>query len=420
MALDEFLASLEAVRQRAQEAFAQVADEAALEVSRIDLLGAKSGRLRAVQKEMGGVDKADKPVAGKRFNEVKTFVETAHSQAIEKLAEAKDLEQKRLAVDATQGGHAKSPGLSDVAKFDPTLPGKPVRLGHLHPITQTIRSMKEIMGRLGFSAVEGPEVEDDWHNFEALNIPRTHPARDPLDNFYLATSLSSTRGLSSSRALSSTRGKDDPSTENSTIHQPMLLRSQTSTVQIRVMESCVAAAQKAASDAGFAEGKGPPPVRIISLGRVYRPDTADATHYPMFHQIEGLLIDQGVTMADLKSILRLFYQSYFRSDSQFEAKGQFESKGQSTAEEVHVRFRTSFFPFTEPSVEVDMNWQSGWMEMGGAGMVDPNVLSAVGYDPEEVTGFAFGLGVERICMRQHGITDIRDLYQNDIRFLQQF
>jgi phenylalanyl-tRNA synthetase alpha chain len=143
-------------------------------------------------------------------------------------------------------------------------------------------------------------------------------------------------------------------------------------------------------------------VRIISLGRVYRPDTADATHYPMFHQIEGLLIDRGVTMADLKSVLRLFCQSYFGKD------------------EVHIRFRPSFFPFTEPSVEVDMNWQGGWMEMGGAGMVDPNVLRAVGYDPEEVTGFAFGLGVERVCMRQHGITDIRALYENDVRFLSQF
>ena len=220
------------------------------------------------------------------------------------------------------------------------------------------------MGRLGFTAVEGPEIEDDWHNFEALNIPLSHPARDPLDNFYLSVA-------------GAAAATDDES--------PLLLRSQTSTVQIRVME------------------KTPPPVRIISLGRVYRPDTADATHYPMFHQIEGLLVDKGVTMADLKSVLRLFCQSYFAS-----------------SDEVHVRFRTSFFPFTEPSVEVDMSWQGGWMEMGGAGMVDPNVLRAVGYDPEEVTGFAFGLGVERICMRQHGISDIRDLYANDVRFLEQF
>ncbi len=159
----------------------------------------------------------------------------------------------------------------------------------------------------------------------------------------------------------------------------LLLRSQTSTVQIRVME------------------KTRPPVRIISLGRVYRPDTADATHYPMFHQIEGLLVDRHVTMADLKSMLRLFARSAF-------------------ADDVHIRFRPSFFPFTEPSVEVDMSWQGGWIEMGGAGMVDPNVLRAVGYDPEEFTGFAFGLGIERICARRHGITDIREFYKNDVRF----
>ena len=171
---------------------------------------------------------------------------------------------------------------------------------------------------------------------------------------------------------------------------PLLLRSQTSTVQIRVMENT------------------PPPVRIISLGRVYRPDTADATHYPMFHQIEGLLVDRHVTMADLKSVLRLFARSFLGGD-------------------VHIRFRPSFFPFTEPSVEVDMSWHDThdggairWIEMGGAGMVDPNVLRAVGYDPEEVTGFAFGLGVERVCARRHGVTDIREFYRNDVRFLHQF
>ncbi len=348
MALDEFLASLDRVAGQAQAAFAAAADSGAIEAARIELLGAKGGRLRAIQKGLGKVDKADKPAAGKRFNEVKRLVEAA-------LAEA---QQRLESVPETVAGEA----------FDPTLPGKPLRLGKLHPITQTIRAMKEIMGRLGFSAVEGPEIEDDWHNFEALNIPLTHPARNPLENFYLSHRSG---GEAASAAA------------------PLLLRSQTSTVQIRVMENTT------------------PPVRIISLGRVYRPDTADATHYPMFHQIEGLLVDRGVTMADLKSVLRLFYQSYFGGD------------------DVHVRFRTSFFPFTEPSVEVDMNWHhsdgtSSWMEMGGAGMVDPNVLREVGYDPEEVTGFAFGLGVERICMRQHGITDIRSLYQNDVRFLEQF
>jgi phenylalanyl-tRNA synthetase alpha chain len=346
MAIAEFLAELDALEGAARTAFGAAGDAAALEVARIEYLGAKAGRVKDAQQGLGKVDKADKPAAGKRFNEVKQAVEAAFTAAQEALA-----------------SKAKP---QSVAAFDPTLPGKPVRMGRLHPITQTIAEMKDIMGQLGFSAVEGPEIEDEWHNFEALNIPRSHPARDPLDNFFLSTAAAGGVGDS-----------------------PRLLRSQTSTVQIRVMEST------------------PPPVRIVSLGRVYRPDSADATHYPMFHQIEGLLVDRGVTMADLKSVLRLFCKSFFGG------------------EEVHIRFRPSFFPFTEPSVEVDMSWRNaageeGWLEMGGAGMVDPNVLRAVGYDPEEVTGFAFGLGVERVCMRQHKITDIRALYENDVRFLQQF
>lgn len=358
MALADFVADLDALQAAAQAAFAAVSDAAALEAARIEFTGAKAGRLKAAQQGLGSVDKSDKPAAGKRFNEAKQVIEAALGAAQERLA-----------------GSAK-PQAAGSAAFDVTLPGRARRLGHLHPVTQTIADMKDIMGRLGFTAVEGPEIEDEWHNFEALNIPRTHPARDPLDNFYLATAMQPRPSL-----VGATGANEGA--------KPFLLRSQTSTVQIRVMEST------------------PPPVRIISLGRVYRPDTADATHYPMFHQVEGLLVDRGVTMADLKSVLRLFCQSYFGKD------------------EVHIRFRPSFFPFTEPSVEVDMNWRNaegkcGWMEMGGAGMVDPNVLRAVGYDPEEVTGFAFGLGVERVCMRQHGITDIRALYENDVRFLSQF
>jgi phenylalanyl-tRNA synthetase alpha chain len=240
---------------------------------------------------------------------------------------------------------------------DTTLPGCTVRVGRLHPITQTIEELKDIMGRLGFSVADGPEIEDEWHNFEALNIPPEHPARDPLENFYLAAAQGTTETL--------------------------LLRSQTSTVQIRVME------------------RTPPPVRIISLGRVYRPDTADATHFPMFHQMEGLLVDRHVTMADLKSVLRLFASSYLGAD-------------------VHIRFRPSFFPFTEPSVEADFQWNGAWIEFGGAGMVDPHVLTAVGYDPEQVSGFAFGLGIERLCARRHNITDIREFFKNDVRFLRQF
>ena len=339
MACDEFLAELDGLAGEARAAFKAAGDADALEAARIEFLGAKSGRLKAVQKGLGKIGKADKPAAGKRFNEVKRLLEAALEGAAARLAGA--------------GGPSR-----DARQLDPTVPGIRPTLGHLHPISRTIEQMKDIMGRLGFTVAEGPEVEDRWHNFEALNIPPEHPARDPLDNFYLATA-------------------------EKTAGDGFLLRSQTSTVQIRVME------------------KTPPPVRVISLGRVYRPDTPDPTHFPMFQQIEGLLVDRRVTMADLKSVLRLFGMSYFHGD-------------------VHIRFRPSFFPFTEPSVEIDMSWEGGWIEMGGAGMVDPNVLEAVGYDPEEVTGFAFGLGVERICMRQHGITDIRELYRNDVRFLHQF
>jgi len=333
VALAEYLAELDQFARDASAAFAAARDATALEAARIQFLGAKSGRIKAVQKGLGQVDRADKPAAGKRFNEVKQQVEASYESAVTRLS-------------TRQGPAVEGP------RFDPTVPGRRPRLGHLHPITQTMEEMKDIMGRLGFTVADGPEVEDPWHNFEALNIPPEHPARDPLANFYLATAGA-------------------------------LLRSQTSTVQIRVME------------------KTRPPVRIIAVGRVYRPDTADATHYPMFHQIEGLLVDRQVTMADLKSLLRLFARSFF-------------------AEDVHIRFRPSFFPFTEPSVEVDMSWEGRWIEMGGAGMVDPNVLRAVGYDPEEVSGLAFGLGIERVCARRHGVTDIREFYKNDVRFLEQF
>jgi phenylalanyl-tRNA synthetase alpha chain len=348
MALAEFIAELDSLQAAAAAAFDGAADAEALETARVEFLGAKSGRLKDAQKGLGAVAGPDKPAAGKRFNEAKTAIEAAFTAAQARLSELK----------AT--GKAGP-------MFDRTLPGVRPRVGHLHPLTQTIEELKDIMGRLGFSVASGPEIEDEWHNFEALNIPAAHPARDPLENFYLATATK-TAGSKSS---------------------PLLLRSQTSTVQIRVMEKCK------------------PPVRIISLGRVYRPDTADATHYPMFHQIEGLLIDTHVTMADLKSVLRLFASSFLGGD-------------------VHIRFRPSFFPFTEPSVEVDMQWDdpktgaTRWIEMGGAGMVDPHVLKSVGYDPEKVSGFAFGLGVERVCARRHGVTDIREFYRNDVRFLEQF
>ncbi|NCX99120.1 MAG: phenylalanine--tRNA ligase subunit alpha [Planctomycetia bacterium] len=334
--LDTFLAELERLRSDAATALAAATDDAAVEAARIEFAGARSGRLKAVQKALGGIPVADKPAAGRHFNDTKA--------AVAALLEAA---QARLG-----GSGGPEPGDA----VDVTLPGDAIPLGHVHPITQTIRQVQEIMGQLGFESVDGPEVEDQWHNFEALAISPEHPARDPLDNFYLAVA----------------RAAD-----------PLLLRSQTSTVQIRVMESRE------------------PPLRIVSLGRVYRPDTADATHYPMFHQVEGLLVEPGTTMAHLKSVLRLFASRFLGGD-------------------VHVRFRPSFFPFTEPSVEVDMEWGGRWIEMGGAGMVDPAVLAAVGYDPDAVTGFAFGLGVERIAARRYGVEDIRDFYKNDVRFLRQF
>ena len=339
MAISEFLAELDELVASSTEKFETAANGDLLEAARVEFIGARSGLLRQTQQGLGRIDKSDKPAAGKRFNEVKQLIESAFETARARL----------------EAGIATA---EDEEYFDPSVPGVLSQLGHMHPITQTIEELKDIMGRLGFSVADGPEIEDEWHNFDALNIPRSHPARDPLDNFYLAVG------------------------ERANDHT-MLMRSQTSTVQIRVME------------------QSPPPVRVISLGRVYRPDTPDATHLPMFHQIEGLLIDRQVTMADLKSVLRLFASSYL-------------------GEDVHIRFRPSFFPFTEPSVEVDMSWHDNWIEMGGAGMVDPAVLTAVGYDPEEVTGFAFGLGIERLCARRHGIDDIREIYRNDVRFLHQF
>ena len=309
----------------------------AIEQVRIEFLGKKQGRLKDLQGLLGKVSAEDRPVVGKQFNEVKDRVTAA-------LEARKDSLGGPVAVAAPE--------------FDVTLPGTPWRVGRRHPISQTIEEFQEIMSRLGFDAVDGPEIEDEFHNFEALNIPLDHPARDPLDNFYLAAANASAGG-------------------------PLLLRSQTSTVQIRIMQQTQ------------------PPVRIVSIGRVYRPDLPDRTHSCMFHQMEGLMIDTNVTMADLKTVLRLFATAYL-------------------GEDVEIRFRPSFFPFTEPSVEVDMRWGDRWLEVGGAGMVDPNVLKAVGYDPEAVSGFAFGLGVERFAMRRYAVDDLRNFFENDVRFLRQF
>jgi phenylalanyl-tRNA synthetase alpha chain len=325
------LAELDELESSGRSAFAGADSPAAVEAARIEFLGQKQGRVKAAQERLKSLVPEAKRAYGQRFNAVKSALELAHESAKARV--------ERPSVVA--GG------------LDVTLPGLRPKLGHRHPLTQTADELIDLFGRFGFAVARGPEVEDVRHNFDALNIPPVHPARDPRDNFYISDGT--------------------------------MLRSQTSTVQIRVMEGQ------------------PPPVRVIAIGRVYRPDVVDATHSFMFHQVEGLMVDRGVTMADLKTVLRLFARSYL-------------------GEDVQIRFRPSFFPFTEPSVEVDMLWHGGdrWVEMGGAGMVDPNVFRAVGYDPDEVTGFAFGLGIERLCMRRHGIDDIRLLYQNDARFLAQF
>lgn len=315
------------------EAARNVAD---LEQVRILFLGKSKGRLKDLQSELGKATPAERPAIGQAFNDMKLRVTQLFDTRVEVLSRPE----------------------SQPRDFDVTLPGNLPKLGREHPITQTIEEFKEIIGRFGFTVDDGPELEDEYHNFDALNIPKDHPARDPLDNFYLA-------------AAKTANG------------QPILLRSQTSTVQIRVME------------------RTRPPVRIVSVGRVYRPDEIDRTHHQMFHQMEGLMVGEGVTMATLKSVLKMFAAAYL-------------------GEDVEIRFRPSFFPFTEPSVEVDVRWRDGWLELGGAGMVDPQVLENVGYDPEKITGFAFGLGIARFCMLRHGIDDIRLFYENDLRFLKQF
>jgi phenylalanyl-tRNA synthetase alpha chain len=332
------LDELERLERDGIAALAGAADADALEKWRIEYLGAK-GRLRACMSRLKDVPKDEKPAVGKKLNEVKAALESAFEARMQA---------------ASAGARVAGPVI------DVTEPGLEMRSGRRHVLSRTIDEIADVFGRMGFAVAEGPEVEDEWHNFTALNIHPGHPARDPMDNFYL-------------------RAVDEKSMR--------MLRSQTSTIQIRTME------------------KRRPPLRVVAIGRVYRPDTHDATHFSMFHQIEGLYVDRNVTIVDLKTTLFQFARAYF-------------------GEKAEVRMRPSFFPFTEPSAEVDMKmkvrgeWQ--WVELGGCGMVDPNVFQAVGYDSEEWTGFAFGLGVERIAMRKYGISDIRMLFENDARFLRQF
>ena len=312
----------------------KVADLAGLEDFRIKYLGRK-GLVTQLLSQIGKLPRDQKPKAGQLANKIKKDVTGAFEQLKQDL----------------QSRQQKPKELIDV-----TLPGIRINIGKPHVITQTLNELLEIFGRMGFDVAYGPEVEDEWHNFIALNIGPEHPARDPSDNFYI----------------------DDN----------MLLRSQTSTIQIRVME------------------RTKPPIRIVAPGRVYRPDTVDATHMYMFHQLEALVVDEGVSMVDMKTAIEQFIHTFFGPD-------------------VKWRFRPSFFPFTEPSAEVDLlmkdkTGKEDWVEMGGCGMVDPNVFDAVGIDSEKYTGWAFGFGIERLAMRKYGITDIRLLFENDLRFLRQF
>lgn len=336
--------ALEAIRAKALEQLEKAGDLKALEEARIQLLG-KKGELTAILKMMGKLSPEERPVMGQMANEVRA--------AIEEKLEARTAELKaKLAEMKLQS-----------ETLDVTLPGTVIRQGHRHPLNLVLDEIKEIFLGLGFDVVSGPEVELDYYNFEALNLPKDHPARDTQDTFYI--------------------------TEN------VLLRTQTSPVQIRTME------------------KRRPPIRIIAPGRVYRSDAVDATHSPIFHQIEGLVVDEGITMADLKGCLETVIKRLYGEDSV-------------------VRFRPHHFPFTEPSAEVDVQCFAchgkgcrickgeGWIEILGCGMVHPKVLSGCGLDPEKYSGFAFGIGLERIVMRRFAVDDMRLFYENDTRFLEQF
>ncbi len=332
------------IENSALSALSEVENSAQLDELRVRFLG-KKGELTALLKQMGSLSPEERPKMGQLVNEVRAKLEDGISKKGDELKTA-----------------AMAKKLKDEA-IDVTLPGKVNKLGHKHPLTLVLDDIKQMFLGMGFDIVKGPEVETDYYNFEALNIPKDHPARDTQDTFYI--------------------------TEN------ILLRTQTSPVQIRTME------------------KLKPPIRIISPGRVYRSDAVDATHSPVFHQIEGLVVDKGVTMADLKGTLELFAKKLYGEDSK-------------------VRFRPHHFPFTEPSAEVDVmcfNCQGkgcslckgeGWIEILGAGMVHPKVLSICGIDPEEYSGFAFGMGLERLVMRRYQIDDMRMFFENDIKFLNQF
>ena len=329
-------AQLEAIEKKAFEELTAAQDLKDLDAVRVKYLG-KKGELTAILKQMGKLSAEERPVIGQLANQVRAQIEERLEETKTNL-EAHLLDQ-RLATET----------------LDVTMPGKRSILGKKHPITIVLDELKEIFIGMGFDVAQGPEVELDYYNFEALNIPKDHPARDTQDTFY--------------------------------INDNVVLRTQTSPIQIRVME------------------KQKPPIRIIAPGRVYRSDALDATHSPLFHQVEGLVVDKNITMADLKGTLEVFVKRLY-------------------GEESVVRFRPHHFPFTEPSAELDVQCFNchgeGWIEILGCGMVHPKVLENCGIDPEEYSGFAFGMGLERLVMRRYNIDDLRLFYENDARFLNQF
>lgn len=318
-----------------------ITSEEELEAFRLEFLSRK-GKVQAMFSRMGEVPEQERAVVGKAMNEVRNLARDKFDAAKEKLSRK-------------EGEHKK-------ATDDITLPAPPLQVGSYHPLTRTLNEMKEIFYRLGFSIADGPEIEDDFHNFTALNFPPNHPARDEQDTFFI-------------------RKYDDPG------KQDLVLRTHTSPIQIREMQ------QKK------------PPIRIIAPGKVYRNEAVSPKSYFLFHQVEALYVDTDVSVAELKETIISFAKLMFGSD-------------------VKYRLRPGFFPFTEPSLEMDIWWEANgdgkWLEILGSGMVDPNVFEAVGIDPETYTGFAWGMGVDRIAMLRHGINDIRILYENDIRFLEQF
>jgi phenylalanyl-tRNA synthetase alpha chain len=344
------MSDIDKLRQEFERDLAAAANDAALRVVRDRYLARKGGLVSNLLKGLGQVPPDERPRVGQQVNQLKAEIEAAL--------------EARLAAAAA----ARPPA----GAVDVTLPGRQPRLGHRHPLTLLRDRIEAIFTRFGFLVLDGPELEDDYHNFEALNMPPEHPARDMQDTLYLSAPIRSAVG--------------SPAT---------LLRTHTSGMQIRHMESS------------------PPPVRLIAPGRVYRRDQFDLTHTPMFTQVEGLVVGEDVSLADLKGTLTAFVRELFGPERQ-------------------VRFRPSFFPYTEPSAELDISCascagagcqmckQSGWLEILGSGMVHPAVFEAVGYDPERYTGFAFGMGIERVALLKWGVEDIRLFYENDLRFLEQF